>query len=235
MAGRLSDRVRHRTGPAGRPNSASLARSPRSQLCWPGLPAAGSGAAGLPGVVETMWSRVNLLSPRRQAGLRRADRIKPATDTILPSEARSLAAVTRCRRGRSARRPARRRSADGFGRNGHRAGLGQQRRDRRCASRRWPPRGRHRQTRCTATDHPVRHAKPAGTLDREHPLFQASTTAPRVRRSRAGWRRAIVALAATDYVPVQPGAQAQPDQHGFVLTRTLYASAAAAGQLCSRR
>ena len=32
----------------------------------------------------------------------------------------------------------------------------------------------------------------------------------------------MAVLAATTYVPAQPGAQAQPDQHGFVLTRTLY-------------
>ena len=31
----------------------------------------------------------------------------------------------------------------------------------------------------------------------------------------------MVALDATDYVPVQPGAEAKADQHGFVLTRTL--------------
>ena len=32
----------------------------------------------------------------------------------------------------------------------------------------------------------------------------------------------MVALVATDYVPLPPGAQARPDQHGFVLTRSLY-------------
>ena len=40
---------------------------------------------------------------------------------------------------------------------------------------------------------------------------------PRRRRLALG----VVALAATDYVPVQPGAQARPEQNGFVLTRTL--------------
>jgi hypothetical protein len=59
-----------------------------------------------------------------------------------------------------------------------------------------------------------------GTLDKTHPLLQATTASPGAVRIQA--RPGIAVLAGTDYVPAQPGALATADQHGFVLTRTLF-------------
>ena len=59
-----------------------------------------------------------------------------------------------------------------------------------------------------------------GALDKAHPLLQAKSTAPGPAQVRA--RAGLPVLSGTDYVPAEPGAQAKPDQHGFVLTRTLF-------------
>jgi len=59
-----------------------------------------------------------------------------------------------------------------------------------------------------------------GTLDKTHPLLQATTTSPGDVRIQS--HPGLAVLAGTDYVPTQPGALARADQHGFVLTRTLF-------------
>ena len=59
-----------------------------------------------------------------------------------------------------------------------------------------------------------------GTLDRARPLLQGVTTRPGPVRVQAPAGLAV--LAATDYVPAAPGAEAPATQAGFVLTRTLY-------------
>jgi hypothetical protein len=59
-----------------------------------------------------------------------------------------------------------------------------------------------------------------GTLDKTHPLLQATTSAPGPERIQA--RSGMAVLTGTDFVPAEPGAAARPDQHGFALTRTLF-------------
>jgi hypothetical protein len=59
-----------------------------------------------------------------------------------------------------------------------------------------------------------------GRLDKAHPLLQASTTTPGAVPVTA--RAGLPVLAGTDYVPAAPGAAARAEQHGFVLTRTLF-------------
>ena len=59
-----------------------------------------------------------------------------------------------------------------------------------------------------------------GVLDRTHPLLQAMTDRPGPVQIRAA--AGLPVLASTDYVPAEPGAAARADQHGFVLTRTLF-------------
>jgi hypothetical protein len=59
-----------------------------------------------------------------------------------------------------------------------------------------------------------------GSLDKTHPLLQATTTTQGAVRVTA--RAGLPVLAGTDYVPAEPGASARADQHGFVLTRSLF-------------
>jgi uncharacterized protein YfaS (alpha-2-macroglobulin family) len=168
-------------------------------------------------VLGTLWGRVNLLARDGRpvyAGL---------TDTggsprILPSEARSLAQVTEAVATATPVDPrlAVLRNgllglADGQGwgsTNATAAAL-------RALAAAWK-----------APDQPVSASimMPAdptiGTLDKTHPLFQATThtTGPVQVQARAG----TTVLAGTDYVPAEPGAAARADQHGFALTRTLF-------------
>ncbi len=178
------------------------------------LPAGDRGRLG--SVLDTMWGRVNLLSRDAKpvyAGLRD----EPATAAILPSEARSLAEVTQ---GAATAAPDDPRSAvvrtaligmatgQGWGSSEATAAALQ------ALAAAWQAPGTPVQATVTLPGKPA-----TGTLDRDHPLFQASTTLPGPAHVQAA--PGMVALAATDYVPVQPGAQAAADQHGFVLTRTL--------------
>ena len=164
-------------------------------------------------VVETLWERVNLLARDGKpvyAGL---------TDTggspqILPSEVRSLAETVQAvatatpddpRLG--VLRTGLLGLADGQGwgnTNATAAAL-------RALAAAW---------RAPDVPVPAKVGDVSGTLDQAHPLLQATVTAPGAVhvQSRAG----LPVLAGTDYVPVQPGAAAQADQHGFVLTRTLF-------------
>lgn len=167
-------------------------------------------------VLEAMWNRVNLLSRDGKAvyaGL--VD--QPATAAILPSEARSLAEVTRAAATASPgdiRLPLVRTAllglADGQGwgtTNATAAAL-----EALAAS--WQAPTAAIQARVTLTGRLA-----TGTLDATHPLLQVRTVTagPIHVQARVG----IVALNATDYVPMEPGASAPADQHGFVLTRTL--------------
>ncbi len=180
----------------------------------------------LGGVLDTMWGRVNLALRNGQpvyAGL--VD--QPVTDAILPSEARSLAEVTKAAATAS---PADPRGAvvrtaligmatgQGWGSSNATAAALQ------ALAAAWQAPGNPVSTTVTLPD-----SKAAGTLDRDHPLFQASTRASGAVHIQAG--PGVVALAATDYVPVQPGAEARPGQHGFVLTRTLFRVPSAQGNV----
>ncbi len=168
-------------------------------------------------VLDTLWGRVNLLARDGKpayGGLTDGD----TNAAILPSEARSLAEVTQAVALATPNDPrlAVLRTgllglADGQGwgsTNATAAAL-------RALAAAW-----------RAPDSPVAATitlpggPAAGTIDQTHPLFQARTTTPGPVAVKA--QAGIVALDATDYVPAQPGAQARPDQHGFVLTRTLF-------------
>ena len=175
------------------------------------------GSPQLPGVVETMWGRVNLLARDGKpvyAGL--TDHA--ATQVILPSEARSLAEVTQAAANAAPTDPRGavvRTALVGMG-----TGQGWGSSDATASALEALAAAWQAPATPVATVITLPDGKPAGTLDRTHPLFQASTAAPGAIHVQAG--PGMVALAATDYVPTQPGAQARPDQHGFVLTRTLF-------------
>ncbi len=171
----------------------------------------------LPQVLDVMWSRVNLLArDGRPAYAGLVD--QAATPTILPSEARSLAQVVQAVGAATPsdpRLPVLRAGllglagSEGWGTtNATAAAL-----EALAASWQAP-----------ASPVPAVIALPdrrvPGTLDGTHPLLQARTTAQGAVQISAP--AGIAVLAATQFVPAQPGAQAQPDQHGFALTRTLY-------------
>ncbi len=176
-----------------------------------------NGGTLLPGLLEEMWSRVNLLARGGKpvyGGL--VD--QPASALILPSETRSLAEVTRAA---SVAAPDDPRSAlvrtaliqMGTGQGWGSSDATTNALEALAAA--WQAPANPVAATITLPD-----AKPAGTLDRTHPLFQAGTAMPGPVHVQAG--PGTVALAATDYVPTQPGFQAHADQHGFVLTRTLF-------------
>jgi len=168
-------------------------------------------------VVSVLWSRVNFLSRDGKpayAGLTDAR----ATAEILPSEARSLAQVVQAvatAAPTDPRLPVLRSgllglaSGQGWGStNATAAAL-------RALAAAWQAPPNPVAAGVTLPDRPV-----TGTLDRDRPLLQASTTRP--GPARVTGPAGLAVLAATDYVPLEPGAQARAEQHGFVLTRTLY-------------
>ena len=65
-----------------------------------------------------------------------------------------------------------------------------------------------------------RPAVVSASLDRAAPLVQARTTRPGAGLVRAPAGAAV--LAATDYTPAQPGAEATAELHGLIPTRTLF-------------
>ncbi len=168
-------------------------------------------------VLDTLWGRVNLLARDGKPAYARPDRWRhqrgdPAVGGAQPGGGDAGGGAGDAER--SAAGGAAHRAAGAGGR----PGLGQHERDggriagvgRGVAGARCPGGGHH---------HPARRPG-SGTIDQTHPLFQARTTTPGPVAVKA--QAGIVALDATDYVPAQPGAQARPDQHGFVLTRTLF-------------
>ncbi len=179
------------------------------------LPEADRGKLG--GVLEAMWDRVNLLS-RSGRPVYGGLTDQPATDLILPSEARSLAQVVQAAASAAPNDPrgAVVRAAlvdmatgQGWGSTEATSAAMQ------ALAAAWQAPSSPVQAAVTL---PGDTAK--GVLDHDHPLFEASTTTPGPLHVQAA--PGIVALAATDYVPVQPGAQARADQRGFVLTRSLF-------------
>lgn len=171
----------------------------------------------LPQVLDVLWSRVNI-AQRQGAPVYAGLVDQPATPAILPSEARSLAQVTAAVAAASPedpRLPVLRTGLltlggnDGWGStNATAAAL-----EALAAAWQAPP----RPAPATIT----MPGKPTtGTLDATHPLLQARTTSAGAVQVKAPANLPV--LAATDYVPAQPGAQATPDQHGLVLTRTLF-------------
>ena len=179
------------------------------------LPAADQALLG--GVLDTMWNRVNLLSQGGKpvyAGLQD----QPADALILPSEARSLAQVVQAAAAAAPNDPrgavvrtalVNLANGQGWGSTEATAAAMQ------ALAAAWQAPPAPVQAAITL---PGNSAK--GVLDRDHPLLQASTTVlgPAHVQAAAG----MVALAATDYVPLPPGDQARAEQHGFVLTRTLF-------------
>ncbi len=166
-------------------------------------------------VLKTMWDRVNLLSRDGKpvyGGL--VD--EPSLPAILPSEARSLAEITKAAATAASadkRLPLVRTAllglADGQGWGctcATAAAL-----EALAAS--WQAPTAPIPTTITLPSGPA-----SGTLDASHPLFQAATPQPGPIHVQA--RSGVAALNATDFVPVEPGASARADQHGFVLTRT---------------
>ena len=171
----------------------------------------------LPQVLDVLWGRVNI-AQRQGAPVYAGLVDQPATPAILPSEARSLAQVTAAVAAAAPedpRLPVLRTGLltlggnDGWGStNATAAAL-----EALAAAWQAPP--RPAPATITGPGGPA-----TGTLDATHPLFQARTTAPGAVQVKAPPNLPV--LAATDYVPAEPGAQATPDQHGLVLTRTLF-------------
>ncbi len=168
-------------------------------------------------VVAVLWGRVNFLSRDGKpayGGLTDA----AATATILPSEARSLAEVVQAvaiAAPADPRLPVLRAglvglaSGQGWGStNATAAAL-------RALAAAWQAPSAPVTAGIALPDRPV-----TGALDRDRPLLQGSTT--RQGAVRVTGPAGLAVLAATDYVPVEPGAQARAEQHGFVLTRSYY-------------
>ncbi len=171
----------------------------------------------LTGVLDQLWSRVNVLNRDGKPVY------QGLTDTgggpaILPSEARSLADVLRAVATATPADP--RLPVLRVGLLGLAGGQGWGNTNATSAALQalaaaWQPPAAPVDALITLPDRPVN-----GVLDRTHPLLQASTAAPGPVHVQAA--SGIAVLASTDFVPRQPGAAATPDQHGFVLTRTLY-------------
>ena len=168
-------------------------------------------------VLEALWGRVNLLSrDGRPAYAGLVDRA--ATARILPSETRSLAQVVAAVGAATPgdpRLPVLRAGLlnlagpEGWGTtNATAAAL-----EALAASWQAP-----------ANAVPAAIALPdrrvAGALDRARPVLQGRTTRPGEVAVLAPAGTAV--LSATQFVPAQPGAEAQAEQRGFALTRTLY-------------
>lgn len=171
----------------------------------------------LSGVLDAMWGRVNVLNRDGRpvyAGL--ADQGGGAQ--ILPSETRSLADITGAVATATPEDPrlALLRAglvglSDGQGwGNTHATSAALQ-----ALAAAWQPPPRAVPATIGLPNGPVQ-----GTLDTAHPLLQGRTTAAGAVRVQAA--AGLVVLAATDYVPTAPGASAAADQHGFVITRTLF-------------
>ena len=168
-------------------------------------------------VVSVLWSRINVLSRDGKpvyGGLTDA----AATAQIFPSEARSLAQVLEAVATvapKDPRLPVLRSgliglaSGQGWGNtNATAAAL-------RALAAAWQSPPNPVAVGIVLPDRPVN-----GTLDRDRPLLQGSTARP--GPVRVNGPAGLAVLAATDYVPAQPGAEARAEQHGFVLTRTFY-------------
>jgi hypothetical protein len=168
--------------------------------------------------VDAMWNRVNLLQ-RNGAPVYGGLVDKSAGPLILPSEARSLAEVTLAAAAATptdSRLPIIRAGllgmADGQGwgsTNATSFAL-----QALAASWQAPD------TAIPLTVTLPGTAAGRAALDASHPLYQASTTQAGAIRVQA--KPGVAALMSADYVPAEPGAKALADQHGFVMSRTLF-------------
>jgi uncharacterized protein YfaS (alpha-2-macroglobulin family) len=168
-------------------------------------------------VMETLWSRVNLLSRDGQpvyAGL--AD-IGGST-LILPSETRSLADVLAAAATAAPDDP--RNGVLRTGLLGLASGQGWGTTDATAAALRALAAAWEAPPQPVPVVLGLPGATVSATLDRARPLAQARGTQPGAARVRA--RPGLAVLAGTDWTPAQPGAEARATQNGFILTRTLY-------------
>ncbi len=175
----------------------------------------------LAGVLDALWGRVNLLARDGRpvyAGLVDQD----ATPAILPSEARSLAETMQAVATATPSDPRLAVLRAGLlglaGRDGEAAGWGST--DATAAALQalaaaWQAPATPARATITLPDRTA-----AGALDHDHPLLQAATGTQGETRVQGPPGAAV--LAATDYVPLPPGAAAQADQHGLALTRVLF-------------
>ena len=168
-------------------------------------------------VMDTLWSRVNLLSRESQpvyAGLQ--DRI--GSDLILPSETRTLATVLRAVATVTPNEPRSTVLRAGLVGLGTGAGWGSTNATAAAvqalaASIQGPAQG-------VPASITLDGRVVSGTLDAAHPLLAARST--RAGPGRIQARAGTIALIASDFVPAAPGATATATQNGFVVTRTLY-------------
>ena len=168
-------------------------------------------------VLSVLWSRVNFLSRGGSpvyGGLTDAF----ATAQVLPSEARSLAQVVQAVAVAAPGDP--RLPVLRAGLLGLAGGQGWGSTNATAAALRALAAAWSAPAAPVATTIALSDQRTAGTLGRDVPLVQASTTRPGPGHVQGPANLAV--LVATDYVPAQPGAQATAQQAGFALTRTLY-------------
>jgi uncharacterized protein YfaS (alpha-2-macroglobulin family) len=168
-------------------------------------------------VLGVLWDRVNILSRDGKPAYGGLTDAAP-TAQILPSEARSLANVVQAvatAAPSDPRLPVLRAalvgmaSGQGWGNSNTTAAA------LRALAAAWQAPSAPVSATITLPDRPI-----SATLDRDRPLVQASTQRP--GPARVTGPTGLAVLAATDYVPLAPGAQARAEQNGFVLTRTLF-------------
>jgi hypothetical protein len=170
------------------------------------------------GLLETLWSRVHILARNgtpAYAGLADFD----ANPLILPSETGALAEVTRAVALATPQESRLTLLRDGLVALGGPDGWGSTNADSaalRALATGWD---------LTTADVPVTVALPDGTrqatLGHTVPMARWTTTQAGPMRVTNAGTRPMLALQQTAYVPAPPGWQATPEQHGFVLTRSL--------------
>jgi alpha-2-macroglobulin len=170
------------------------------------------------GLLETLWSRVQVLARNGQpafAGIADYD----ADPLILPSETRSLAEVTRAVAVATPAEPRLALLRSGLVSLGGPDGWGSTNADAaalRALAASWDS---------GAGDVPVTVTLPDGArqvaLGHATPMMRWTTAQPGSMRVADGGARPVLALQQARYVPAAPGWQAAPVQQGFVLTRSL--------------
>jgi alpha-2-macroglobulin len=170
------------------------------------------------GLLETLWSRVHILARNgtpAYAGL--AD--FGANPLILPSETGALAEVTRAVALATPHEPRLTLLRGGLVALGGPDGWGSTNADAaalRALATSWD---------VTTADVPVTVGLPDGarqaTLGHAVPMARWTTTQAGPMRVTNAGTRPVLALQQAAYVPTPPGWQATPEQHGFVLTRSL--------------
>ena len=167
--------------------------------------------------MDVLWSRIDMVSRNGKpayGGLIDVD----ATDSILPSEARSLALAVQAAAivaPADPRGPVLRTAlldmatGEGWGSTDATAAA------LRALASAWQAPPAPLQVQIALPDRTV-----AGALDRAHPLLAAGTSRQGPVRVQA--QGGLAVLSSADYVPAQPGAEARATQAGFVLSRTLY-------------